>query len=213
VKLIYFHGFASSGASGTVDLLRRLLPSAEVIAPDISMDPAEALPELQALVESEQPDLIIGASMGGMYAAQMHGHLRICVNPAFHMSALSRVLKTGTHRYLNGRKDRVREFQITRDTLRHYADMERRQFDGITAQDRELCYGLFGTKDDTVNPANARGLFLKHYAHAAQFEGGHQLNEQVVRRAVLPLVAKLLPEAYAEAIKPPVPDYMKGICS
>ena len=69
----------------------------------------------------------------------------------------------------------------------------------------------FGTKDDTVNPANARGIFLKHYAHAAQFDGGHQLNEQVLRRTVLPLVARLLPEAYAEAVKPPVPDYMKGI--
>ena len=79
MKLIYFHGFASSGASGTVDLLRRLLPSAEVIAPDISMDPAEALPELKVLVENEQPDLIIGTSMGGMYAQQMRGFKRILV--------------------------------------------------------------------------------------------------------------------------------------
>ena len=42
MKLIYFHGFASSGASGTVELLRKMLPSAQVIAPDIPVDPLEA---------------------------------------------------------------------------------------------------------------------------------------------------------------------------
>ena len=67
MKLIYFHGFASSGASGTVQLLRKMLPSAEVIAPDIPVDPEEALPFLKDLVEAEQPDVIVGTSMGGMY--------------------------------------------------------------------------------------------------------------------------------------------------
>lgn len=105
MKLIYFHGFASSGASGTVQLLRRLLPSAEVIAPDIPVDPAEALPTLVQLVASERPDLIIGTSMGGMYAQQMHGFLRICVNPSFHISRLSKIVHTGEHLWLNGRKD------------------------------------------------------------------------------------------------------------
>ena len=42
MKLIYFHGFASSGASGTVQLLRKLLPEDEIIAPDIPVDPQEA---------------------------------------------------------------------------------------------------------------------------------------------------------------------------
>ena len=40
MKLIYFHGFASSGASGTVELLRNMMPEDTVIAPDIPVDPA-----------------------------------------------------------------------------------------------------------------------------------------------------------------------------
>ena len=96
MKLIYFHGFASSGASGTVELLRNLLPQATVIAPDIPVDPIEALPMLKQLCEEEQPDIIVGTSMGGMYVQQMRGFLRICVNPAFNMSTNSSVLKTGT---------------------------------------------------------------------------------------------------------------------
>ena len=59
MKLVYFHGFASSGASGTVQLLRKIFPSAQVVAPDIPVDPEEALPMLQKLVQAEQPDVII----------------------------------------------------------------------------------------------------------------------------------------------------------
>ena len=93
MKLIYFHGFASSGASGTVELLRNMMPEDTVIAPDIPVDPVEALPFLQKLCQEEQPDIIVGTSMGGMYAQQMRGFLRICVNPAFNMSTNSKVLE------------------------------------------------------------------------------------------------------------------------
>ena len=66
MKIIYFHGFASSGASGTVQTLRKIMPDIEIIAPDIPVDPQEALPFLKELCRQEQPDLIIGTSMGGM---------------------------------------------------------------------------------------------------------------------------------------------------
>ena len=96
MKLIYFHGFGSSAASGTIRTLREKLPDFEVIAPDIPVDPAEALPFLRELCEKEQPNVVVGTSMGGMYAQQMFGFNRICVNPAFFMSKSSKVLKVGT---------------------------------------------------------------------------------------------------------------------
>ena len=70
-KLIYFHGFGSSGEGSTVRTLRELLPHWTVIAPDIPVDPKEALPFLKMLCEREQPNVIVGTSMGGMYAQQM----------------------------------------------------------------------------------------------------------------------------------------------
>ena len=60
MKIIYFHGFGSSGASGTVEHLRNLLPEDQVIAPDISVDPVEALPYLKQLCAQEQPDIEYG---------------------------------------------------------------------------------------------------------------------------------------------------------
>lgn len=209
MKLLYFHGFASSGASGTVQLLRKLLPSAQIVAPDIPVDPIEALPMLQETVRTEQPDIIVGTSMGGMYAQQMHGHLRVCVNPSFRMSTLSKVMRTGVHKWLNGRKDGEKEFRVTHDILRHFNEMERRQFDGVSPEDSGLCYGLFGTADTTVNPANAYQTFTKYYTHAERFDGGHQLNEKVIRKTLLPLLRELLGSAYDEARKEPLPDYMR----
>ena len=195
MKLIYFHGFGSSGASGTVETLRNLLPDAIVIAPDIPVDPTEALPFLKELCQTEKPDIIVGTSMGGMYAQQMRGFLRICVNPAFNMSTNSSVLKTGTYKFHNGRKDNQKEFRITKDTILHFNQMERQQFKGITPDEQELCYGLFGINDPVVHTYD---LFKKHYPHAIRFEGEHRLNDKVIRKTLLPLIKQLLADKSAE---------------
>ena len=189
MKIVYFHGFASSGASGTVELLRKLLPEVDVVAPDIPVDPAEALPFLQQFVKDEQPDLIIGTSMGAMYAQQMFGFKKICVNPAFNMSRMSNALKTGEHKFLNGRKDSQKTFKITKDIVQHFNMMERQQFKGITDFDKENTYGLFGIHDKSVNTYD---LFRKYYKNATRFDGEHQLNEKVLKSAVLPLVRQIL---------------------
>lgn len=188
MKLIYFHGFGSSGASGTVELLRKLLPEWEVVAPDIPVDPLEAMPFLEELCKTEQPDIILGTSMGGMYAHQMHGFKRICVNPAVNMSTMSGVLKTGEHKFFNGRKDHAKTFRITRDIIQHHNQIERQQFKNLTAEDKENVYGLFGINDKTCN---TYGLFSKHYPQCQRFEGEHQLNEKVLKKVVLPLVFEL----------------------
>lgn len=198
MKLIYFHGFGSSGASGTVETLRNILPSATVIAPDIPVDPAEALPYLIDLCNTEQPDVIVGTSMGGMYAQQMRGHLRICVNPAFNMSTNSNVLKTGTYKFHNGRKDNQKEFRITKDIIQHHNQMERQQFKNIPKEDLQLCYGMFGINDPVVHTYD---LFKKHYPNAIRFEGEHRLNDKVIRKALIPLLKELLPEQMEEALK------------
>lgn len=189
MKLIYFHGFGSSGASGTVETLRNLLPQATIIAPDIPVDPVDALPYLKQLCETEQPDIIVGTSMGGMYAQQMRGFLRICVNPAFNMSTNSQVMKTGTYKFQNGRKDNQKEFRITKDIIQHHNQMERQQFKNIPPEDQELCYGLFGINDPVVHTYD---LFKKHYPHAIRFEGEHRLNDKVIRKTLIPLIQQLL---------------------
>lgn len=189
MKILYFHGYASSGASGTVELLRKAFPDDEVVAPDIPVDPVEALPFLRALCEEQHPDVIIGTSMGAMYAQQMFGYKKICVNPAFFMSHYG-IMKTGEHPYLNGRRNNDKTFKITKDIIQHYCQMERTQFKGITDFDRENTYGLFGTKDPLVHTYDK---FKEYYPNAQWFEGAHQLNDSVLKKYVVPLIRKLYP--------------------
>jgi predicted esterase YcpF (UPF0227 family) len=189
MKIIYFHGFGSSGATGTAETLRKLMPEAEVISPDIPVEPLEALPYLRELCEKEQPDIIVGTSMGGMYAHQMHGFKRICVNPAVNMSTLSGVLKTGVHKFLNRRKDNQKEFKITREIIQHHNQIERQQFKNLTDEDKEDVYGLFGIHDPVVHTYD---LFHKHYPNCQRFDGEHQLNEKVLRKVVVPLIYEIL---------------------
>ncbi|MBP3213869.1 MAG: hypothetical protein J6M19_03410 [Bacteroidaceae bacterium] len=192
MKIIYFHGFGSSHASGTVETLRKELPDDEIVAPDIPVDPVEALPYLKELCEREQPDLVIGTSMGGMYAQQMRDFKRILVNPAFTMSTMSKVLKTGEHQFFNGRYDGAKTFRITKDIIQHHNQMERQQFKNITPEQKETCWCLVGLHDTSVT--NAEALFKKNYLadHLTRFEGEHRLNDKVIKKVLLPLVAQIL---------------------
>ena len=145
-------------------------------------------PYLKQLVANEQPDIIVGTSMGGMYAHQMFGFKRICVNPALNMSTMSKVLKTGTYKFLNGRKDNQKEFKITKDIIQHFNQMERQQFKGLTDADKANCYGLFGIHDTTVNTYD---LFHKHYPNVSRFDGEHRLNDKVLKKVIVPLIKEL----------------------
>ena len=129
-RILYLHGFASSGASGTVELLRREFweradPAhrAVVTAPDIPVDPLDAWPMLEALAYEEMPDLIVGTSMGAWYAQQLHGFLRICVNPSFWLSKKYDILHVGKHKWLNRRKDGATEFHVKKETIEHFQEM------------------------------------------------------------------------------------------
>ena len=197
-KILYLHGFGSSGASGTVDLLRRefwekadAAHRAAIVAPDIPLDPLVALPMLKELAVSEKPDIVIGTSMGGFYAQQLHGFTRICVNPSFWLSKKYDILHVGKHKWLNRRRDGETEFHVTKETIAHFQEAEAHQFDGVTDDDRTLCHGLFGV-EDTILASQTRPVFEQHYPGMSHtFPGGHRMNAHVVTHTLLPYIRLL----------------------
>ncbi|MBR6649662.1 MAG: esterase, partial [Bacteroidaceae bacterium] len=60
--IMYVHGFASSGSSGTVMALRRHFMGWRVVAPDLPVDPFEAMELLRSTVEQEKPCVVVGTS-------------------------------------------------------------------------------------------------------------------------------------------------------
>lgn len=186
-KILYVHGFSSSGQSGTVIKIREMLPGATVVAPDLPLHPAEAVDLLHRTCETEQPDLIIGTSMGGMYAEMLYGYDRILVNPAFQMG--DTMLKhgmLGKNTFLNPRQDGVQEFIVTKALVEEYKEITAKCFAGVTGEEsRNRVYGLFGDEDPVVH---TRDLFSQHYRNAISFHGEHRMNDKILLHSVLPVV-------------------------
>lgn len=192
-SILYLHGFASSGASGTATSMRTALypHGVQVIAPDIPVLPAEALPFLRQQAKELQPDLIVATSMGAMYAEQLRGHLRILVNPSFCMARLLTFGGMGRKPFRNQRADGAIDFKVDKEMIAQFRDIESHAFEGITPQDKVLVYGLFGQHDKRVN---CQPQFLKHYGreHFQLFDGEHYLNDNVLKHFVIPLIKQLL---------------------
>lgn len=196
-KLLYVHGLSSSGLSATAKNLRLLLPECDVIAPDLPVNPDEAYGLLKDLCAKECPELIIGTSMGGMFAQQLRGYRKILVNPAFHVSEFMR-RQIGTHEFLNPRQDGETHYEITPELCDAYRRLEEHQFAAISDSDRENTYALFGRNDTLVCGYEEYSV---HYKHAEWFEGEHRLDYKVIETVVVPLVRRLLrKESVEEAL-------------
>ncbi len=191
-KMMYVHGFASSGSSGTVMNLRRYMTGWEVIAPDLPVDPFEALELLRGIVEKEKPEIVVGTSMGGMYTQQLWGVPRIVVNPSFEMSRSLLFGKMGRNKYMSKRKDGATEFRIDKNIVERFKLMEKNQFAGVNEQEKELVIGLFGDKDPVVQ---FQPLMVSLYGEerCRWFNGEHRLNDEIVKKVLIPLLHELLP--------------------
>ena len=196
-KLMYVHGFASSGSSGTVMTLRRYMTKWSVVAPDLPVDPFEALELLRRTVKEEQPDIVVGTSMGGMYTQQLWGVPRIVVNPSFEMSRSLLFGKMGRNKYMSKRKDGATEFRIDKSVVERFKLMEKEQFSGITPEEKSLVVGLFGYKDPIVH---FQPLMAQLYGEerCRWFAGEHRLNDTVVKKVLIPLIGELVGEKEEE---------------
>ena len=184
--VMYLHGFGSSGQSGTVTRLRTILPNARVIAPDLPIHPAEAQALLKELCEKEKPDLILGTSMGGMYTEQLYGFDRICMNPALCLAdTMQQHGMTGTQTFQNPRLDGVQQFYVDKALVKEYRTISEQRFSGISKEERNRVYGLFGDKDDLVDTFE---MFHEHYPLATHFHGEHRMDDRSFMHAVVPVI-------------------------
>jgi Predicted esterase len=184
-KLLYVHGFASSGRSGSVRTLRTLLPETEVIAPDLPVEPEEALALLKEAVGTEKPAVIVGTSMGGMYTEMLQGVDRILVNPAFQLAdTLLKNNGLGRQEYHNPRSDGETSFLVNKSLIEHFREVSSHCFEHA-AQDRDKVFGLYGMHDELVHTYD---LFMEHYPQGIRFDGEHHLNDAAILHSVLPVL-------------------------
>ena len=185
-KIIYVHGFMSAGSTHTAQILRDYMPQATVIAPDLPIHPEEAMELLRNLVKTENPDLIIGTSMGGMYTEMLYGVDRICVNPAFQMgSTITESNMMGKQVYQNERQDGEKEVIVTKALVKEYKEMTEQCFAQVTEEEQLKVFGLFGDEDPIVHTFD---LFSEHYTQAIHLHGEHRLIEKAIFHYLMPVI-------------------------
>ena len=194
-QVVYLHGLSSSGQSTTAQRLRRTLAKHEVISPDIPIQPEVAVTELKRLATLLRPDaIIVGTSMGGMFAQLFRGFHRILINPSFHTSVhLSE--KVGQRLpFHNPRVDGAKDFEVSAKLVKKYQKLEEKQFDpkfgiiGSRPDSPELVSAFFGTQDTVVN---CKDEYLAHYGDATDFDGGHRLDPNTTIELVVPKILSM----------------------
>lgn len=185
MKVLFIHGLASSGAYKMASSLRILLKGSEVIAPDVPIEPGEALNLLEGICRDERPDLIVGLSLGGFWAQKLRGYRKILVNPDFHISRLLRTM-TGEREYLSPRCDGALTFTVTDALCDEYARLESVEFDGLASEEVALTTGMFADRDEMVN---CKDEFEAYYpGRSRSYPGTHLPNYPEIKKYILPVI-------------------------
>lgn len=185
MKVLFIHGLASSGAYKMASSLRILLKGSEVIAPDVPIDPREALALLEGICRDERPDLIVGLSLGGFWAQKLRGYRKILVNPDFHISRLLRTM-AGEREYLSPRRDGALTFTVTDALCDEYARLESVEFDGLASEEVALTTGMFADRDEMVN---CKDEFEAYYpGRSRSYPGTHLPNYPEIKKYILPVI-------------------------
>lgn len=187
-NILYVHGFASSGNSGTARTIQKYLPNCRVISPDLPINPDMAIKLLKQIVADEKIDVVVGTSMGGMFSQKLRGIPKVLVNPAFHVSESMR-RKIGIVPFFKQRADGATEFEVTASLCDAYKNTETGQFNNLTDQEISITYGLFGTDDDVVS---CEAEYDRYYRNKMVFIGGHRLTDETVHDYVVEAILKLL---------------------
>lgn len=197
-QVVYLHGLSSSGQSTTAQRLRRTLAKHEVISPDIPVQPEVAVTELKRLASMLRPDaIIVGTSMGGLYAQLFRGFRRILINPSFHTSRHLREHIGKRLPFHNPRHDGATDFEVSEKLVKKFEKLESKQFDpkfgiiGKNKDDKNRVCAFFGTQDTVVN---CKDEYLEHYGNAIDFEGGHRLDPNSTITLVVPKILEMSEE-------------------
>ncbi len=193
MKILFIHGLASSGAYKMASTLRILIKGSEVISPDVPIEPDEALDLLEGICRDEDPDLVVGLSLGGFWAQKLRGRRKILINPDFHISALLESM-IGEVKYLSPRANGAEYFSITQGICDGYRKLEEGQFKDVGPEEAALTTGIFADRDEMVD---CRPEFELHYPGRSHvYPGTHLPDYPHTKRYILPVILNEIPEQH-----------------
>jgi predicted esterase YcpF (UPF0227 family) len=171
MKIIYLHGFGSSGDSEKSRALKAAYGEQSVISPDLPMDPDSVIAMIATIVNAnvDYPLIFVGTSLGGFYAnffAQRHDAPCVLVNPSTKPSVTMRARLGQNINYTTGAT-----FQVTAHDLALFAAME---YATEEAQNGALISLFLAEDDDVLDPTVALKAFPYTKTKIITKDGGHR---------------------------------------
>ena len=175
-KIVYIHGFGSSGESEKAQLLRKAFPNDNVISPSFSANPLVAVSQLHKILSSGPvPTIVIGTSLGGFYATYLAVRYDVpafIINPSLepHITLQSYI---GKHKRYGNSTDTDYDFQAP------YIDELNKLFDKMHASDKagSNLHFYLSTDDDVLTYEKLDTLFPNRQ-HVKTFNNsGHRFSK------------------------------------
>jgi predicted esterase YcpF (UPF0227 family) len=174
MRLIYLHGFGSTGDSEKSRALKAAYGEQSVVCPDLPTDPDAVIALVTAIVleNKDYPLIFVGTSLGGFYAnyfAQRFDAPCVLVNPSTKPSVTMRARLGKNTNYATGDT-----FEVTAHDLALFAAMEY-----ATEQDQNgALISLFLAEDDDIlDPAVAIKAFPYTKTKVITKDGGHRYEQ------------------------------------
>lgn len=126
MKVVFLHGYRSTNKGEKYDEMRKHFD--QVISPKINWDDKNVYESLRNIIKKENPDIIIGSSMGGYAAYNLGNEFNIktlLFNPAFNSRPVEPMIEKHQHRDLHtivlGNNDTVINNKETYDIFENKA--------------------------------------------------------------------------------------------
>ena len=120
---IYVHGLASGAAGTTINSLARKFKQYRWITTDFGENIETNVAMLNCLICQENPELIVGTSMGGLTVlyADAPNAIKVVCNPALSIADCVRhTIGLGKHNYFCERIDGLQSFELTNEMCCNY---------------------------------------------------------------------------------------------
>ena len=165
---IYVHGLASGAKASTFDKLAKRFPQFVWMSTDFGEDLSENVEQLNDMIRSNYPQLIVGTSMGGLAVlyANAPEAVKVAINPALSIAdSVRHTIGLGKHPYFCERMNGATEFELTEEMCQQYEEY-------LSSHKPTLgrgSYALFAEHDELL------GDVASHYAQEYLAKCGYNI--------------------------------------
>lgn len=192
-KLLYVHGLGGSGDGRFATILRNNIDDCVVDAPEIPINPKEALEFVRDIISKNDYDLVIGSSLGAYYLMYC-GYMpkKFLVNPAVKAGEyIENFVGKGVQKFNSVRNKGEEEYIIDDEFISELKDMEY-SFD---EEDRLGIRCIVSVDDELFGKQNSENCIKKfHERNVSIMHSSHRVEDEVIINEIIPKIKDFMEE-------------------